>query len=854
MDLKDYLINDDTNKIIVTDNCNNLLKIIRTFVFNKTNLYDLRVVDICDLAKESIIKQKIKDNDFAPLKSIDRNISVSFIEEVIKEINLDIIPKESYSEDTFNEVLRIINIFRNNKTTDYFDNCDDKKALYIKKIIELYEEKLIENGVFDEALLFNKAIKYAQKKDKIVYCFFFNELEDNKQEFLDKAYKDKVMLTYSSFLNNDVNFYKCYGVFNEIKRICDDIALRDICLGDVNIIYPSNDYENIIRAVLSGNGIDYNFLSGQNSLNDDYIQMLNCLLEFVKNNYSYAILKNLFENKSFYIKDVNLFFEYKKLIKRQIGFGIDRYFDDSFYEDVNDDFVFFIKELLSIFKKYEKKDVVLLSSLLEDIHHFLSKYSISSKSFIYIDRLIEDYSFLNYKDSYENIISKTEDLLKRIRIADREENNKINVLCLNNEVNVICRKYNYVVGLSESYFTSSNKESPLLNDEILEKYLTNSFNYLAKNKEFIHQLAFEKSFSYLENSEINYSYPYFDTLNNMNLSPCSLFIKISKDKEITCLNNYLNIIDDDICLNDDIAYKEKDEVVENEIIINISSSAIDELLKCPLKYYYHYDRKIIIDREKEFNKSIWLEPIDMGNFVHGIFEEYVNKAFIINKYETFDEKLYEEVFNNQLNNILKVCPFSSDGAYKKDIKKIKVKTISYLKNMHSEFGNSKWKVLACEYKLKPENNGFSISYKDINKTINVHLRGIIDRIDYYDEIDGRHYRIIDYKTGKKGSKKKEVESGHTFQYYLYEKALMTNNEKDFVEGTFDCFRYDFPLALRNYDKEYKPDVDKTNIFENTLRSYFVDKDYLSNIKENMCEYCDYKKCCFVKCFKVNEDE
>ena len=50
--------------------------------------------------------------------------------------------------------------------------------------------------------------------------------------------------------------------------------------------------------------------------------MLNCLLEFVQNNYSYALLKNLFENKSFYIKDVNLFFEYKKLIKKQIDFVI----------------------------------------------------------------------------------------------------------------------------------------------------------------------------------------------------------------------------------------------------------------------------------------------------------------------------------------------------------------------------------------------------------------------------------------------------------------------------------------------------------------------------------------------------
>ena len=851
MELKDYLINKDiVNKTIITDDTNNLYKIIRSFVFKNNSLYDIKIININDLAKDIIIKHKLKNNDLKPLKVVDHNICISLVEEVIKENKSDIISKESYSIDTFNEVLKIINIIRNNKTNDY----SDERISYIKKIIKDYEEKLKEKKIYDNSLLFNEALKYIDNKEKIGYCFFFNELDDNKKELLDKLYEERIDLTYNISLNNNFNFYKCYGIFNEINRICLDIKERNLNLGDINIINPSSDCENVIRAILKGNKINHNFISGKNSLNDDYIQILNSVFDFALDNYSFCDLKELFLNKSFYIKDVNLIFEYNKILNKQIGFGIDRYFDDSFYENINEGFVSFIKELLNIFKKYAGSDEALLACLLSDIHHLLSLYCISTNSFSYIDRLIEDYRFLEYKDNFENIILKIEELLERIRIIDKEENNKINVICLNSRVNVICRKYNYVVGLSETYFTSSNKESPLLNDETLKKYLINSFNYLTFNKEYLHQLAFEKSFSYLENSEINYSYPYFDTLNNMNLSPCSLFIKISKDKEIKCINSYFGLINDDICLNNNNTYKEKEETINDEIIINISSSAIDELSKCPLKYYYQYDRKINVYREREFNKSIWLEPIDLGNFVHGIFEEYVNKAFIENKYQEFNEILYEEVFNNQLNKILKVCPISSNNAYKKDIKKVKEKTISYLKNMHNEFNISKWKVYACEYKINPLNNGFSIFYKDINKEIKVCIRGIIDRIDYYDDESGRHYRIIDYKTGKKGSKKKDVKDGHTFQYYLYEKALMTNNDKDFIKGTIEYFRYDFPLALRNYDKEYKPIADKIEAFKTMLRSYFIDKDYFSKVNEKLCEYCDYKKCCFVKCFKVKDDE
>ena len=83
---------------------------------------------------------------------------------------------------------------------------------------------------------------------------------------------------------------------------------------------------------------------------------------------------------------------------------------------------------------------------------------------------------------------------------------------------------------------------------------------------------------------------------------------------------------------------------------------------------------------------------------------------------------------------------------------------------------------------------------------------------------------------------------------------MTNNDKDFIKGTIEYFRYDFPLALRNYDKEYKPNADKIEAFKTMLRSYFIDKDYFSKVNEKLCEYCDYKKCCFVKCFKVKDDE
>ena len=103
MELKDYLINRDiVNKTIITDDTNNLYKIIRSFVFKNNSLYDIKIININDLAKDIIIKHKLKNNDLKPLKVVDHNICISLVEEVIKENKSDIISKESYSIDTFN--------------------------------------------------------------------------------------------------------------------------------------------------------------------------------------------------------------------------------------------------------------------------------------------------------------------------------------------------------------------------------------------------------------------------------------------------------------------------------------------------------------------------------------------------------------------------------------------------------------------------------------------------------------------------------------------------------------------------------------------------------------------------------
>jgi len=83
---------------------------------------------------------------------------------------------------------------------------------------------------------------------------------------------------------------------------------------------------------------------------------------------------------------------------------------------------------------------------------------------------------------------------------------------------------------------------------------------------------------------------------------------------------------------------------------------------------------------------------------------------------------------------------------------------------------SKYGILSCELDF----TGFKL---ETERGL-AELRGIIDRIDYFDEGDKKYVRIIDYKTGRKEFKPENIINGSDLQLIIYAMAAESKIEEN----------------------------------------------------------------------------
>ena len=210
-------------------------------------------------------------------------------------------------------------------------------------------------------------------------------------------------------------------------------------------------------------------------------------------------------------------------------------------------------------------------------------------------------------------------------------------------------------------------------------------------------------------------------------------------------------------LNDDLLKLDKNEYKG-------SATSIENFNSCPFKFFMEHSLKL------KDNKEYKVEPIDIGNLAHSVFENLFKDDKIIEK---SSEDLHALVDKNISNVFKSNTTFSEFDKKEKDY--IGANKLEYIKSrvvdlMHHSTDvlvdmakAMKFKTDATEYKFEydiNENSEFE------NKSI---LVGKIDRIDVCD-IDGKTYvNVIDYKSGKREKTLdfKDLEAGTNIQLTLY---------------------------------------------------------------------------------------
>ncbi|MBP5686565.1 MAG: PD-(D/E)XK nuclease family protein, partial [Clostridia bacterium] len=195
-----------------------------------------------------------------------------------------------------------------------------------------------------------------------------------------------------------------------------------------------------------------------------------------------------------------------------------------------------------------------------------------------------------------------------------------------------------------------------------------------------------------------------------------------------------------------------------------SPTALENFFKCPFVAFMQNGLKL-----KENVKSE-MDYAEIGSVMHKVFEEYskrigkiTDKAYSDMEIERIKGEILEDSENGRHLS-------SSRGEYLLNAIFDECKDFCY-KN-YSAYSDSDFKFARAEVAFgegKEKTGGFpavSLAGGDIK------LKGVIDRIDVFVSPDGTKYcRIVDYKTGKREVKDKDLFTGVKLQLFLYAAAV-----------------------------------------------------------------------------------
>ena len=857
---------------------------------------------LVDLAKNLVIKNRAKKGILRPLTMAESTETVVFMEEIMERYESPqfFVPKKSFCFDTAKEVLESVNQIRKGKVTDAFENSSLDKIVQIKELIAQYEKVLKEKDVYDDIRLYQEALNIANEEDKNEY--FISEECFNNLSYLEKCflaeytkgnYKIVPVLQdmKKSLTENlkEANFFKSYGMANEVNYVVANILEKQQKFGDVVVFYTNASYEPYLEACFSEKGMPYKMVSRQTVSENRYVAFMYAVLKWAGEDYSYRALKPVFsvpglvarlESENGEKKARPYSYAYYKTIRAGIGWGLERYIQFKETADMTKEYnkimADFFDGLIEVFGA-EPGQPVSYGVVFDKLREFARKSLGNHMEYKDISAaLVAEKKMLDQMDMANDMKTVVETLLERIQKicwSDSEENDSILVQKLDGNVHVLERKHCYFIGLSVAKFSKNSVDSPVLSDDELKEYLDLEAGdvklKLEEEKKCI-QALYKTLATKNPEGTISIGYSMFDTINLRKEAPAVCYLRMMEwagttDEDVV-YQGYPNLILTDVKIQEKSLWKDENVCQEEREMSRIfSTTSLEQLIHCPLQYYYQRIAGISQEEYKMSDATIWLAANERGTLVHGILEEYCKKWFVEKKKDEISTHIQEESFYEiaslEISKMEESCPYLSKAVFELECAKILEVCKSYLENMHREFSdvNNKWIVKDCEIEF----DNVELFYDkdgaceaESENSVNLCFNGKIDRLDYYvDEIGRTHYRIVDYKTGKAEKQKAKIENSEGIQHIVYSKAIRHLYKDAKVECVQFHHIFEEDEKVLNYEddaiREFPSEVIElfvevllNNHYRNLENCDYNKKDKKRKVlKKSDCPYCSYKDIC-----------
>lgn len=243
---------------------------------------------------------------------------------------------------------------------------------------------------------------------------------------------------------------------------------------------------------------------------------------------------------------------------------------------------------------------------------------------------------------------------------------------------------------------------------------------------------------------------------------------LEKDEEYSTRINYL----------ESVSRERKLEVSDKRLMrqlyterLNISATAIDDYNTCHFKYFCRTGLKLRVRRKRA------VDQIGVGNLTHKCLEEIFSSCSTKEEFDSleheqiraFTEKCSRDYIEETLGGEELQTP-----AAKAAIEAICEGIEDFVKHIQKELAQSQFRPAAFELDISEGND------RPILKTddgIEIWLRGIVDRIDVFEEGDKKYLRVIDYKTGPKVFSIASLLYGINMQMLIYMFSVTGNSGK-----------------------------------------------------------------------------
>jgi ATP-dependent helicase/nuclease subunit B len=693
-----------------------------------------------------------------------------------------------------------------------------------------------------------------------------------------------------------IDFFRSYGQINEFKYVLQDIIRKGYPFGAVQVIFTDSSYSLFLYNTAQSMGINLSLPGGVPGCYTEIYAFLRDLFTFIKKGYFAEALKPVFFNRILQLgadsrSNRSLFDHF---LSQGIGFGRTRYekfiqrsdrntlrpnklHDDSVAEgeDNGDDAILeaFIQAILELFPS-DLMEPVEVKGFTEQVVMFIECYYTRDNANGDDQRecqqvasaLCEFAKLSTTKLSATIVMDQILLILEGLCVKSTPASDDAILATSLSTTGYVIRPYVYVIGLDAGRFPVKANESPVLLDAERQQ--------LGLNFDLSAQVESGSIYRLLESlsgdiKQLILGYNYFDTVGIKEKNASSFYNRLLENQGIKKRDIHKSgfIGDPQMILEAKEYYLHATKVnMEQKIVVrtpcnhwnqlkpaeetidSLSASSLTTFLDCPRKYYFQYRAQLTPPEQFDDDRTIWLDPLNKGTFIHKVLEDYVYQGIIGDKERVFKETLFQKIFDKNCKKMAEKVPYLSRETYEMQCRHLLTDTRANLNHLCDDMKQEAFIPVATELSFGMRGEEM-VEIKLLNGE-SLKLRGAIDRVD---KLSDGTYRIVDYKTGKYANIKKKREQGADalIQDYLYAVVLEDLYKKH--SAIVSESRYDFPCDRQKHlvtaitAETRKGLFDQLAIITDKIRtgSYKRCKSDPERYRnwETTCSYCNYENLC-----------